>query len=247
VDDARIGRALRLLRQRRGLRQVDLARIAGVSQSTISTIEAGHLDSLSHATGRRLFAAVGASLESTVRWRGGAIDRLLDERHAGIVSAAVEHLQRLGWLVAIEATYSIYGERGSIDVLAGHPLCRTVLVEEIKSELTSIESMGRKTDEKLRLSRRSLCRARFGWDPVNAGRLIVLPATDAARRLVHKHTTILNVAFPARGAEIRAWLKRPEGDLAGIMFVADIARGGTTRDRRGLQRVRVAHPRVARA
>jgi hypothetical protein len=36
-------------------------------------------------------------------------------------------------------TFSIYGERGSIDLLAWHSETRTLLVVELKSELTSIE------------------------------------------------------------------------------------------------------------
>jgi transcriptional regulator with XRE-family HTH domain len=238
VDDPRIGRSLRLLRQRRGWRQRDLAQAAGISQSTIATVEAGHVGTLSLSTLRKVFGAVGASFDSTVRWRGGAIDRLLDERHAQILASAVAQLRRAGWLVAIEVTYSIYGERGSIDVLAGFPEARAVLVEEIKSELVSFEELGRKTDEKRRLSKRVLCRERFGWEPALAGRLVVFPATDTARRAVRRNDALLNTAFPARGDEIRTWLKRPDRDLSGILFVADIGPGGVTSDKRGARRVR---------
>jgi transcriptional regulator with XRE-family HTH domain len=239
VDDARIGRSLRLLRQRRGLRQRDLAAAAGLSQSTISTIEAGHLTALSVATMRRVFAEVGASFESAVRWRGAALERLLDQRHAELVSALVARLRRLGWGVEVEVSYSVYGERGSIDILGGHPIGRAVLVAEVKSELVSIEEPGRKTDEKLRLARQRLCRERFGWTPQAAGRLLVLPASDAARRSVRRNAVILDVAFPSRGSAVREWLKSPHGALSGVLFVADINRSGVTGDRRGVRRVRV--------
>jgi hypothetical protein len=42
----------------------------------------------------------------------------------------------------LEASYSIYGERGSIDILAGHATTRSMLVVEVKSELMSIEELG---------------------------------------------------------------------------------------------------------
>jgi transcriptional regulator with XRE-family HTH domain len=184
MDDARIGRALRALRRRRGLRQIDVAKRAGVSQATVSTAENGHIRTLSLGTVRRLFEAVDAGFEGLVLWRGGAIDRLLDERHAVLVGASVARLSRLGWRVIVEASYSIYGERGSIDVLAGHDATRSVFVAEVKSELVSVEEVGRKTDEKLRLARRNLGRERFGWTPVAAARVLVLPDSDTARRSV---------------------------------------------------------------
>ena len=43
------------------------------------------------------------------------------------------------WILAPEVSYSIFGERGVIDILAWHPTRRALLVIELKSELTSIE------------------------------------------------------------------------------------------------------------
>src|SRR2546422_10670550 len=134
MDDARIGRALRALRLRRGLRQIDVAVRAAVSQGTVSLIERGHIATLSIATARNVFAAVDAGFEGAVIWRGGGLDHLLDELHARLVGAAVNRLRAAGWEMSVEATYSVYGERGSIDVLAGHKSTRTILVEEVKSE-----------------------------------------------------------------------------------------------------------------
>ena len=62
MDDGRAGRVLQRLRLRRVMRQVDLAAAAGVSQSTISLIERGHLDTLALRTIRLVFAAVDACL-----------------------------------------------------------------------------------------------------------------------------------------------------------------------------------------
>ncbi len=238
VDDARIGRALRVLRQRRGLRQVDVAAPAGVSQGTISLIERGHLDALSVRTLRQVFGAVGAGFDATVQWRAGALDRLLDERHAALVGEWATRLRAIGWDVAIEVTYSVYGERGSIDLLAGHGPTRTLLVTEVKSELTSIEQTARKIDEKARIAAGRLCQERFGWRPRSVGRLLVLPDTDAARRAVARNARLLDILFRARGQAVRSWLRDPRGDVSGVLFVADTNGSRVTGQRRGATRIR---------
>ncbi|MBA3851671.1 MAG: helix-turn-helix transcriptional regulator, partial [Chloroflexi bacterium] len=50
MDERRLGLVVRALRRRRGWRQLDLGRASGVSQSTVSEIERGYLDSLSLRT-----------------------------------------------------------------------------------------------------------------------------------------------------------------------------------------------------
>jgi hypothetical protein len=128
-------------------------------------------------------------------------------------------------------------------VFAANPKDRAVLIEEVKSDLTSIEELGRKTDEKVRLARNRLCRERFGFDPVAVGRILVLPDSNAARRHVIRLASTLDVLFPARTREVRRWLQNPVGDLSGIVFVAKSNPGGLTRDQRG--RTRVRRPRQA--
>jgi transcriptional regulator with XRE-family HTH domain len=243
VDDAKVGRALRQLRRRRGLRQADVALLAGLAQQTISLIECGQAPAFTIDTVRRAFGALGAGYEGLVMWRGGALDRLIDERHAALVGTTAARLSVLGWEIVVEASYSIYGERGSIGILAGHARTGSVLVVEVKSELMSIEELGRKLDEKTRLARRQLCRERFGWAPIGVGRLLVLPDLDSARRAVARSAALLDRMFPARGPNVRPWLRRPSGDLSGILFVADTNPVGASVGRRGAQRVR--RPRSA--
>jgi transcriptional regulator with XRE-family HTH domain len=209
MDDARIGRALRVLRQRRGLRQSEIAMAAGVSQSTISDIECGRLGRLPIATIRRVFAAVDAGFDGAVSWRGAGLDRLLDARHAALVAASVRRLTELGWDARVETTYSIYGERGSIDVLGGLANVRAVLVEEVKSELASLEETIRKLDEKVRLVRKQIALDGFGWPPALVGRVRVLPDSTTARRRVAALEPVLRVALPDRGSVVRDWLREP--------------------------------------
>lgn len=184
-------------------------------------IERGFQGRLSVATLRSAAAAVGAEYVAELRWRGGRLDRLTDERHARLVGRVVEVLRALAWQVAIEVTYSIYGERGSIDVLALDRGRRHALVVEVKSELHSLEELGRKLDEKARLASLSLIAQRFGVHAVPVGRLVVLPSTDTARRRVARHGAVLAAMLPSRGLDARTWLREPSGAIAGLIFLED--------------------------
>jgi transcriptional regulator with XRE-family HTH domain len=239
VDDHRVGRALRVLRRRRGLRQSDVAAVAGVSRSLVSLAERGHIASISVRVVRALFAAVDAGFEGHVLWRGGGIDRLLDQAHAAIVAATVSALSRSAWHCFVEVTYSVWGERGSIDILATSEETRTLLVVEVKSELLALDETVRKLDEKARLAR-VLVRERISWQPEAIGRLLVLPATDAARRRVSVGAArpILDAALPTRGRAMRQWLHAPRGPVAGILFLSFAKQGVVTRGQGGSDRVR---------
>ncbi len=247
MDDVRVGRILRSLRRRRGWTQSELAARTGLSQQAISLIERGHGSTLSGRTLRRVFAALDARWEPVVSWRGGALDRLLDEDHSRLVATTAQRLREHGWAVEVEVTYSSYGDRGSIDILAAQVSCRAVLSVEVKSELTSVEATLRKIDEKDRLVRGYTCRERFGFEPGLVGRLLVLPATDTSRRRVRASGLVLEAALPAHGATVRRWVASPRGDLSGLWFVADTNGRGATEARGGSSRVRLARRRGIQA
>jgi HTH-type transcriptional regulator/antitoxin HipB len=134
MDDAKLGRAIRVLRRRRGWTQTQLGLRAGVSQDLISLMERGHAAGCPIATIRRVLAALDAGVEMQVSWRAGELDRVLDQRHADLVGLTVLLLRRYEWATELEVTYSRFGERGSIDVLAWRPTARSLLVVETKSE-----------------------------------------------------------------------------------------------------------------
>ncbi len=150
---------MRALRRRRRLRQSDLAQLADVSQSMISRIEVGRLVGIPLDTLRRVFAALDAQLVVTPAWRGGQLERLLDRRHAALVEESVNLLDRLGWSTSVEATFSRFGERGSIDVLAVNAAGRAALVVEVKSELVAIEGTIRPPRRQVTLGSARLRRA----------------------------------------------------------------------------------------
>ena len=219
VDDVGLGRTLRALRLRARRSQADAAQRAGMSQTTWSRVERGHVDEVAVGTLRRIFAAVDARIEVTPSWRGGAIDRLRDARHAALVAEVVLLLEALGWQTAVEATYSEFGERGSIDVLATRAADRVVLIVEVKSEITSLEATLRQLDPKVRLASRIVA-DRYGWRPAAVGRLLVVEATMTNRRRVASLRTVLDRAFPIRSVEARRWLARPSGTCSALLFVS---------------------------
>jgi hypothetical protein len=179
-----------------------------------------------------LFAALDARWEPTISWRGGALDRLLDERHAARIALVVELLGDRAWKFEVEVTYSRFGERGSIDVLAWHAPTATGLVLEVKSEFVSVEATLRKLDEKVRIARQELIRDRFGQHSLTVGRLLVLPSTSTERRRVARADRVLAPALPTRGDAMRAWLRRPAGPVRGLLFVAS-TNPGSKGHRRG--------------
>jgi len=218
MDDAKLGRTIRVIRLRLGLTQRDLGRRARQSQQQISRLERGHLDASTLRALRAVVAAVGASLELRLRWRGPELDRLLDAEHAQIVAAVTDVLRTHGWEVLHEWTFNHYGERGAIDVVAWHPAARAILIVEVKSDLVDLQDLLGTLDRKARIAGAVLVPER-GWLPAAVGRLVVVPEHPTLRAKVARHEAVLRPTLPARNREIRTWLRAPNGSLAGIWFV----------------------------
>ena len=216
--DVRIGVRFRALRHRLGWRQADLARRAGVSAGVVSLVERGQLERVSLANLRAIALALDADFAIQLRWRGGDLDRLLDEGHATLVGVTSELLQRSSWLVRVEVSYSIYGERGSIDVLAFHRESGVLLVVEVKTELTAVEETTRKHDEKTRLAQ-SIARNQLGWNASGVARLLVLPDLSTPRRHVERHRAVMTSAYPMRGVDARRWLTSPTEGSSALVFL----------------------------
>ena len=236
MDDTRLGRLIRVLRHRRGWRQADLARQAGVGPRAISKLEAGRLGPVPVATIRAVVATFGLSYEGGIRGLGAGEDRLLDERHAGLLGRCAGWLGTIDWETRAEVSYSEWGERGSVDLLAWQPATASLIVIEIKTELASIEATLRKLDEKVRLA--SAIVRRFGWRPSTVSRLLVLPDDTTQRRHVRDHAAVLDGAYPLRTRAVRAWCKAPAGSMAGLMFLAPLPSGRRDHDRGRRSRIK---------
>jgi len=125
-----------------------------------------------------------------------------------MVEARLRRLELASWEVQPEVSYSSFGERGSIDLLALHAGSRTLLVVEVKTELTSIEETLRKHDVKARLAS-NVARDRLGWHTRAVARLLVLPDHRTARRRVEEHAGSFGRVYPLRGLLLRRWLSDP--------------------------------------
>jgi transcriptional regulator with XRE-family HTH domain len=218
MNNLQIGRAARALRHRLGLRQADIAARVGLGHDLVSRIERGRIDGMTIRNLRRLFDGFDAEVVLTVRWRGGELDRVIDRRHAGLAETVTASLGHLGWMVLPEVSFSEYGERGSIDLLAWHAATKTLLVIELKTELTSIEETIRRHDVKGRLAS-TVGLQRFGVRPAAIGRLLVLPDERTPRRHVGRFDNVLGQAYPIRGRSVRGWLAAPSGPLSGLLFL----------------------------
>jgi transcriptional regulator with XRE-family HTH domain len=187
VRSPRIGLLHRRLRQRARLTQEQLGGRAGLGRSKIGRIEAGDLERLRQGDIERSFAALGARVELRVLYNGAAADRVPDELHARLVGMFVRVLRRYGWEARVEVSFSEFGERGSIDILAWHAATRALLVVEVKSELAAVEGTLRPMDVKHRPAAKVVS-DRFGWRPRLVARVLVLPDERTARRAVERHS-----------------------------------------------------------
>ena len=243
MDLLRFGRAARALRVRRGWRQGDLAGVAGVSRSQVGRIERGESRRLSVETLDRVAEALGARADLRLLWEGEGLDRLLDAAHASLVEWVVRRLGALGWDVAVEVSFSSYGERGSIDVLAFHPGGRALLVIEVKSVTPDMQAVLGGLDRKARLGP-GIARER-GWEPVAVARVLVLGDTRTNRRRLQAHAAMVRAVLPAGTREITNWVADPVAPAPrGVWFVSDVRGRDGNWVRR--HRVRVRGPRASR-
>ena len=257
MDQFRLGHLYRALRIRLGWRQEDLAARSGRSQSAVSRVELGQISGMPIAVLEDLAGALDARLVVRLLWRGADADRLLDAAHASLVEVMVRRLEMHGWAATPETTFSVFGERGSIDVLARHPSRRNPLVVEVKTSIGNIQELIATHDRKARLA------PSLGLDPgqardraatprsaglERADRLLVIAGTHAARRRVIEHAATFRAAYPERDGAARRWLAAPRTDLrpfAGLLFFAPTQGSGGTSRQRVRRRIEVAESRSA--
>jgi hypothetical protein len=203
----------------------------------VSLIERGHGDLVSVRALIRVAGALDSRLSIQLRWRAGDLDRLLDADHAIVSATLVARLRALGWETRVEVTYESGRTTGSIDVLAWHAATKSLLVIEVKTEVTSAEATLRKLDEKGRLAAQ-VARSRFGWAAGAVSRLLAIEDTSTNRRRVHGAEVLFASALPGDGPEVRRWLRDPHGALAGYLFLSPTNGSGGIRSGGGRHRVR---------
>jgi transcriptional regulator with XRE-family HTH domain len=202
----------------------------------ISKIERGEIAVVPVGVLRAVAGALGATLDLKLRWHGEGLDRLLDEAHARLVDATVVLLREAGWEVAVEVSFAIRGERGSIDVLAWHESSRSLLVIEVKSVVPDSQATLHGLDRKARVGPQ-LARER-GWDCRNIGRLLVIGESSTSRQRISRLGATYDTALPDRNVEVRRWTRTPDGPLGGLLFLRNAPVGSTKRASTARERIR---------
>jgi transcriptional regulator with XRE-family HTH domain len=221
MDDQRVGWTLRSIRIGKRWRQQDLADRARVSRWIVMRIERGRLATVPLGKVRAIAAALDAKVDTIVRWQGGDLGRLVSARHAAMHETIAKLFEGFdGWVAEPEVSFSIYGERGIIDVLAWHPGRRILLVIELKTEIFDVNDLLGTLDRKERLARQiALDR---GWDPVAVGAWAVVADSRSNRRAVARFATVLRSKLPADGRGIGPWLRNPTGSIRALSFLPKV-------------------------
>jgi len=241
VDDQVFGAALRAARVKRRMTQREVATLAGVSASSVSRLERGLVETLAVRTIRAIGKVWEVSIELLPRSRAGSLERVANSAHASLTEAVLRWLGSFaGWSVRPEVGFSNYGDRGVIDLICWHAGRRALLVIELKTELVDINGLLGMLD---RYARNAVVAvAPLGWRPLKVARLLVIGESDHGRARVRAHASLFNAALPDRVRAVRAWLRDPVGDLAGLMFFAN-SHPGTANARVATVR-RVRRPRA---
>jgi transcriptional regulator with XRE-family HTH domain len=193
-----------------GWGQAELARRAGISQSTVSRLERGLLDRVDLAAVGRVFDALGSRLDMRVE-----VPFLADRRrqqdpaHAHCVAYVSRRLTSAGWVVEREVEVSHGRSHGWIDVLAYRQRDRVLLVIEVKTEIEDLGRIERSMGWYVREGHAAA--RRLGWYPRQSiGALIVLDTRAIAERLRENREAIAQ-SFPIRAEGLRRLVRGERG------------------------------------
>ena len=223
VNVERLGRIARTLRVRQRLTQVALSLRAGVSRRAVATLERGGARRLLLGTIEAILGALGARADMRILWNGPELDRLLDAAHAALCAVIKRRLERWGWVVRVEVSYSRYGERGRIDLLAFHPATSILLVVEVKTDFVDVQALLGTLDAKARLA--THVAARFGWQVRAVMPAIAFVEDRAIRDRLRRVDTLFD-RFSLRGRKAITWLRRPTGQPSGLLWFSGLPASG---------------------
>lgn len=189
-----IARLLRAVRLRRDWRQADVAARARMSAAGIGRHENGRFGSLrsleQHAS------ALGLRVEVRLTGRGGELAKLRDEEHAAIVEFFAGWFRDAGFTTEVEASFSQWGERGRVDLLAHDPVTALLVIVEIKTQLVDLQDLMGALNVKERLAP-TVARTR-GWAVRRQLTLLGVASTHANRGLTRTHRSLFGAFAPRR-------------------------------------------------
>ncbi len=238
VDGSRLGRGVRAIRIRSGLRQADVSARAHVGRTVIARIERGDLAHVEVGALVSVANALGADVDVMLRWNGADLDRLLNAGHSAMHELVVKILTAADWEVVPERSFSIWGERGIVDILAWHVSSRTLLVAELKTEIVDVQRLIGTVDRYRRLAP-AIVRD-LGWEPAAVATWVAVAESPTNRRRLREHVALLRAAFPTDGRTVASWLHRPTGAPRALSFLSNARVADRIAARSSRRRVRVA-------
>ena len=205
-----LGARFRAVRIRRGWRQTDVGRKVGLSPSVVSRIERGHIERIQLGTILAIARVLDIQVTLSTRSRGADLDRLISGRHAGLHESVARWFASdlPGWTLEPEVTFSIYGERGIIDILAWHPGRRALVIIELKTDIVDVNELVGRMDQRRRLGV-EIAEGR-GWKPLTVSTWAIVANGRTNRARLAAHRVLLRNAFPVDGRSMRGWLRRPD-------------------------------------
>jgi transcriptional regulator with XRE-family HTH domain len=196
---SRLGTGLRESRLRAGIRQVDLADRARLSQTFISRLERGQGTDTSLETWSIVAAAIGEQLAAFLERRPGA-DLPRDLAHLRRQSLIIELASRGGWLAQPELAIDEGAVTSrAIDVVLTRPHRREAVAVEVWDLLTDVGAAMRSLDGKVATLGRRLANP-----PWAIRGLWVVRATLRNGGLVAEFRPVFHARFPASSA---GWLR----------------------------------------
>jgi transcriptional regulator with XRE-family HTH domain len=238
MDGSRIGRGLRAIRIRANSTQKEVADGAKVPRAVIGSVERGDLARVRVEQLLAIAVALRADLDIVLRWNGTELDRLLNAGHSAMHELVVGILTAAGWEAVPERSFSIWGERGVVDLLAWHAATRSLLVVELKTEIVEVQRLIGTVDRYRRLAPQVV--RDLGWEPLVVAVWVAVAESPTNRRRLGEHAGVLRAAFPSDGRTVPGWLRRPSGALAALSFLSDARVANRTAARSSRRRVRAA-------
>jgi transcriptional regulator with XRE-family HTH domain len=245
MDDLRFGSIVRAARVRRGWRQLDLADAAGVSRGSVSRIERGALDDIAVSMIRRVATALEIRVELLPRSRHAELDRLVSARHAALAEHVGGWLRRIpGWTFRPEVSFSFYGDRGVVDIVAWNERVQALLLVELKTEIVDVGEVLGTLDRRHRLG--AQIGAQLSWRPAVIGSALLIGDSRVNRNRVRAHAATFRAGLPDDGRRLRGWLREPVSELRALTFVSNARHGGVRSAFSAPRRVRARYAAPAR-
>jgi transcriptional regulator with XRE-family HTH domain len=201
--------------QRRRLRltQAELGRRVGVTRGHIANIELGRSDP-SLELMERIATALDLEIDLVARppMVVGA-ERQRDLVHARCSGYVDRRFRGAGWLTAREVEIVQGRWHGWIDLLAFDPGAGTLIVVEIKTQVTDIGALERQVGWYERSAFR-VARGN-GWQPRRVEVWVLALASLEVEATLRVNREVLAGAFPARARQMRGLLERVEHPVMG--------------------------------